>query len=189
METGNGPRAAEKGERIKLLLHVCCGPCSTHVLEQLAPECDVIAYFYNPNIEPEEEYTRRLEAAKQACTGLVEGPCENEKWREAVKGLAGEPEGGERCLVCYRFRLAHCAAQAKERGAARLATTLSVGPAKRATEINRIGEEVAASPGLAFYAADFKKQDGYRRSVELSKEMGLYRQSYCGCSFGRKGER
>ncbi|MHB9030108.1 MAG: epoxyqueuosine reductase QueH [Candidatus Latescibacterota bacterium] len=170
-----------------LLLHICCGPCATHVINSLRREYDVTGFFFNPNIYPAEEYRRRVQAAKTVCerldVNIVEGTYEPECFYEAVKGLEEEPENGARCLVCYRLRLAEAARYAMENGYSLLASTLTVGPMKKAALIDPIGVEEAHRAGLSFRASDWKKKDGFRHSCELSREMGIYRQHYCGCEF------
>ena len=174
----------------RLLLHICCGPCSTAVVERLGPEYGLLGYWYNPNIQPEEEHGRRLEAARrfaaEAGFELVVEPYEPEPWQEAVRGLEDEPEGGRRCEVCYRLRAERAAAEAARRGATHLATTLTIGPQKKAAVINPIGEAAAAAHGLTFVGEDFKKRAGLERSIELSRQHGLYRQDYCGCLHSRR---
>ncbi|MEW5767680.1 MAG: epoxyqueuosine reductase QueH [bacterium] len=179
--------------RPKLLLHVCCAPCAAYVIGQLSQEFEIGAYFYNPNIHPKEEYDLRWEAmekltqALQVSFELAGGKYDPERWLEAVKGLEAEPEGGARCQVCYRFRLEEAAKLAKEKGGDWLATTLTISPHKRAEVINPMGQEVAEQFGLRFYQADFKKKDGFKISCRLSRELKLYRQSYCGCVFSQPG--
>lgn len=171
----------------KLLLHICCGPCSTAVVERLIDDYDITGYFYNPNIHPEEEYCRRLEAAQMALNRFgipfVEGRYNPDAFFEAVKGLEHEPENGLRCPVCYRMRLAATAEYAARNSFDRIASTLTLGPQKKATVINPIGIEAAQSAGVKFIEGDWKKRDGFKRSLELSHEMGMYRQHYCGCVF------
>jgi hypothetical protein len=171
----------------RVLLHICCGPCATHVIEALAKEYGVTGYFYNPNIHPPEEYVRRLEAAREVCARfqvrLVEEPPDHTEFREAVRGLEGEPENGSRCLVCYRLRLGRAAREAARGLHEALATTLTVGPMKKASLVNPIGAEEAEKAGVRFLDVDWKKRDGFRRSCELSRELGIYRQHYCGCEF------
>lgn len=171
----------------RLGLHVCCGGCATVALERLLPRFQVLPYWYNPNLSPPKEHSARLAAARRACEHfrlvLHEGPADFARWRAAVAGLEGEPEGGARCLVCFRLRLERAADWASDRGCRLLTTTLTVGPQKIVEEIHRIGEEVAQEAGLAWVGETFRKADGFRRSVELSQELGLYRQDYCGCAF------
>ena len=171
----------------KLLLHICCAPCSTHVIDVLSRDYEVTGFFYNPNIHPDEEYRRRLREAiryaKIAGVELITGDYDPERWFEAVKGLEGEPEGGRRCRICFEMRLERTAQVARERGFEVFTTTLSVSPHKKADVINEVGRLVAERHGLEFLEADFKKKGGFERSVKLSKQYGLYRQNYCGCIF------
>ena len=181
------PREVTKS---RLLLHVCCAPCSTHVVEVLREDYDVTGYFYNPNIHPENEYKRREEEmrryAREIGIELVCAEYDDARWFEMVRGLEDVPEGGERCFLCYRMRSEKAAQYAKEHGYQFLTTTLSISPHKNAEKINEIGSEVAKRHGLQWYAADFKKRGGFDRSIRMSKEAGLYRQSYCGCIFSQK---
>jgi len=171
----------------KLLLHICCGPCATAVVERLIDDYDITGYFYNPNIHPEEEYCRRLEAAQMALNRFgipfVEGRYEPDAFFKAVKGLEHEPENGLRCPVCYRLRLAATAEYAARNSFDCIASTLTLGPQKKASVINPIGIEAAESAGVEFLEGDWKKKDGFKRSLELSHEMGMYRQHYCGCVY------
>lgn len=171
----------------RLLLHICCGPCATHVIETLVPEYAVTGYFFNPNIHPPEEYRCRLEAAREVCARLcvpfVEEPPDHSDFLEAVRGLEGEPENGARCRVCYRLRIERAARAAALGGYDMLATTLTLGPMKKAALINPIGAEEAEKAGVRFLDTDWKKHDGFRRSCELSRELGIYRQRDCGCEF------
>jgi predicted adenine nucleotide alpha hydrolase (AANH) superfamily ATPase len=174
----------------KLLLHICCAPCSTHVVEVLREDYDLTGYFYNPNIHPKTEYLKREEEMKRYAgkigLDLVCAEYDDARWFEMVKGMEDVPEGGERCFLCYRMRLKKAAQYAAEHGYQLVATTLSISPHKNAVKINKIGPEVADNRGLQFYTADFKKKGGFERSVRMSKEAGLYRQSYCGCIFSQK---
>ena len=171
----------------KLLLHICCGPCATSVIERLSPEYNITGYFFNPNIHPEEEYRRRLDAAqtavRQAEIPCIEGEYEPEMFMQAVRGFENEPENGTRCPVCYRLRLAETARYAALHSLDCIASTLTLGPQKKASVINPIGRETAAAAGLSFVDGDWKKKDGFKRSLELCREIGLYRQHYCGCLF------
>lgn len=173
-----------------LLLHTCCAPCSTYVVELLRPEFDVTAYFYNPNIHPYEEYQIRLGEMKRTCRrlgiDLVEGGYEVEEWFQRIKGLETEKEGGKRCTVCFYLRLDKTAAFARDYDYQYYATTLTISPYKDAKVINQIGKKLQEKYGINFYQADFKKKDGFKRSCQLSKEYGLYRQNYCGCIFSKK---
>jgi len=171
----------------KLLLHICCGPCATSVIERLADDYDLTGFFFNPNIHPEEEYTRRLDAAREVCSRLnvpyITGDYNPDQFFEAVRGLEDEPENGARCKVCYRLRFAETAGLAKERGFDIFASTLTLGSMKKAAVINPIGFEEAEKAGIEFLDGDWKKKDGFKRSCELSHEYGIYRQNYCGCTF------
>lgn len=175
------------GERKKLLLHSCCAPCSTRALELLTGAFDLTVYYYNPNIEPRAEYERRLaEQARLLSTKgipLVEGEWDPAPFLEGAGGLEGEREGGARCFLCYEMRLSGTVRYARENGFDYFATTLTVSPHKNAQKLNEIGFRLAREPGVVFLPTDFKKRGGYQRSVELSKEYGLYRQDYCGCRY------
>lgn len=177
------------GAKPNLLLHVCCAPCSTHVIQLLKHDFEVTTYFYNPNIHPQEEYERRLKEMRVLVekTGvkLIQGEYDLERWFKATKGYEEEREGGKRCEICYRLRLEQTARFAIENGYDHFTTTLSISPHKKAAPINSIGEDLAQKYGLNFYSADFKKKDGYKISCQLSKEYGLYRQDYCGCTYSR----
>ena len=178
-------------ERPRLLLHSCCGPCSSAVIERLAPHFDLTVYYFNPNIQPEEEYRRRLATQRQLVEALggavlVEGEYDPDVFLAAVKGLEAVPEGGKRCTACFRLRLAATARRAAEGGFDFFCTTLSVSPHKDAARLNAISEEMAAAYGVRALPADFKKREGYKRSLELSKEFDLYRQDYCGCLFSKR---
>ncbi len=180
-------------EKTKLLLHICCAPCSTHVVEVLREDYDVTGYFYNPNIHPESEYRHR-EAEMKRYAGKVgiEMVCaeyDDARWLEAVKGMENVPEGGERCFLCYRMRSEKAAEYAREHGYQSFTTTLSISPHKNAEKINEIGSEIAERHGLQWHTADFKKRGGFDRSIRMSKEAGLYRQSYCGCIFSQRAGR
>ena len=169
----------------KLLLHTCCGPCSTAVLERLKDEFDITLFFYNPNILPEAEYQRRLKAQEAAArwvdVSLIAPPYDSARFFAVTAGLEAELEGGARCARCFAFRLEETARRAKAGGFDCFATTLSIGPTKDAALLNQIGTAVSQQYGVPYLPADFKKQGGYQRSVALSKELGLYRQNYCGC--------
>ena len=177
----------------KLLLHICCAPCSTHVVELLSDDYDLTGYFYNPNIHPKSEYLHREEEMKQYARKIgLELTCAEydvARWFQMVKGMEDIPEGDERCFLCYRMRLEKTAQYAKEHHYQFLTTTLSISPHKNAQKINEIGSEVASQHGLQFYTADFKKRGGFDRSIRMSKEAGLYRQSYCGCIFSQREAR
>lgn len=173
-----------------VLLHICCGPCAAPVIESLVSEYAVTGFFFNPNIHPPEEYVRRLEAARDVCgrfdVRFIEEPQDPEKFRVMVRGLECEPENGARCLVCYGLRLERTAREAARGLYDLYATTLTLGPMKKAAVINPIGYEEARRAGVRFLEADWKKHDGFHRSCELSRELGIYRQHYCGCEFSMR---
>ena len=182
-----------RGEgRDTLLLHGCCAPCVTHCYRLLEKDYNVTVYFYNSCIHPKEEYDKRLGAMQQLAEKwdipLIAGPYRPDTWFQRVKGLEAEPEGGRRCTVCYRERLEETARTAAENSFHYFTTTLSISPHKNAADINTIGSRIAEQTGLLFYRADFKKQNGFRESCRLSKQEGLYRQNYCGCTFSRRDE-
>lgn len=171
----------------KLFLHSCCGPCSTVVIERLKSDFDVTVFYFNPNIEPKEEYEKRKNEQKKVCNHfgipLVDGDYDNACWRKFVEGLENEKEGGARCTKCFQFRLQKTAEMAKVKKFDLFATTLSVSPHKNTLVINSVGESISKEVEIPFLAESFKKKDGYLESIQLSKELGLYRQNYCGCSF------
>lgn len=171
----------------KLLLHVCCAPCATEVITRLRDEYEVVGYFDNPNIAPEEEHDRRLLEVQRLSAlwrVLVDAvPYDHERFLAVARGLESEPEGGQRCEACFRLRLRSAARSARANGCTVVASTLTIGPQKRAAVVNAVGREECAAEGLAFLEADWKKRDGYKRSREISSELGLYRQDYCGCEF------
>ena len=179
------------GARPTLLLHSCCGPCSSAVLERLQAHFRLTLFYYNPNIEPEEEYQHRLSEQKRLLSllpfsvPLLECGWEHEKFSVFAQGMAGEPEGGARCLRCFALRLSETARAARENGFEYFTTTLSVSPHKNAEALNRIGEAAGREWGVNYLHADFKKKNGYLRSLQLSKEYGLYRQDYCGCLYSK----
>lgn len=180
--------------RPRLLLHSCCAPCSTAVLEILASAFSLDVFYYNPNIEPEGEYRKRLgeqerllaQAEFAQGVGLIPGEYDNALFRTRAAGMERLPEGGARCEACIRMRMEATAREASRRGYAYFTTTLSVSPHKNAELINRLGEELAEVYSVQYLYGDFKKKDGYRRSIQLSKDYSLYRQNYCGCAFGRQ---
>ena len=179
------------GRRPTLLLHSCCGPCSSAVLERLVEHFQVTVLYYNPNIEPEEEYRHRL-SEQERLLSLLPGnvallPCayDHAAFAAFAEGMADCPEGGERCLSCFALRLTETARQAKAHGFEYFTTTLSVSPHKNADNVNRVGEAAGREAGVKYLMADFKKKNGYLRSLQLSKEYDLYRQDYCGCQYSR----
>ena len=182
------------GLRPSLLLHACCAPCSSYVLEYLSKHFDITLLFYNPNISPEEEYIFRENELKRLIgemplpkdITIISEKYDPEEFYNIAKGLEAFPEGGERCQKCYRLRLSHAAKIAKENGFDYFTTTLSISPYKNAEWLNSIGDEEGARLGVKYLFSDFKKKNGYRRSCELSEKYGLYRQNYCGCEFSKK---
>lgn len=173
----------------KMLLHSCCGPCSTVVIERLKENYDLTIFYCNPNIEPFEEYQKRKSEQQKVCeimnVPFLDFDYDNAGWREFVSGLENEKEGGARCEKCFLFRLRKTAEYAKEKGYQIFATTLSVSPHKNTIVINKVGEEISKEVNIPFLAESFKKKDGYLRSINLSKEFDLYRQDYCGCLFAK----
>ena len=172
--------------RKKLLLHSCCGPCSTAVIERLKEFFDITVFFYNPNIHDKVEYQKRFEEQKKVCEfynlSLIEGDYDDFNFFSLVNGKETEKEGGERCHICYAMRLKKTFEKAKELKFDFFTTTLTVSPLKNAEYINKIGINLDKE---GFLVSDFKKNNGYLRSIELSKELGLYRQNYCGCKFSK----
>ena len=174
----------------KLLLHICCVGCGVYVSQILQRDYDVKLFFYNPNIWPREEYKKRLDEAekiaKQYDLELIKGEYDHDKWLETVQGHENDKEKGERCLICYEFRLKAAAAMAKKLDCQYFTTTLTTSPHKDALAVNKIGEQAAAKNDLKFLSQDFKKHDGFKKSSALSRELGLYRQNYCGCEFSQR---
>ena len=185
----------EKEKRVpRLLLHACCAPCSSYVLEYLSRYFEITVFYYNPNISPEEEYRKRVSEIRRLIGEMkfihpvrfIEGTYEPERFFAMAKGLEDVPEGGERCFRCYRLRLAETARLAQEGDYDFFTTTLSISPLKNAQKLNEIGEELGEIFQVRHLPSDFKKKDGYKRSVELSAEHGLYRQDYCGCVYSKR---
>ena len=182
------------GDKPRLLLHSCCAPCSSAVLETVAPHFALTVYYYNPNIAPREEYQKRVDEQKRLLlqmplpepVNFLEGPYDLDCFLQAVKGLEMVPEGGARCEICFRLRLQKAAEAAKEGGFDFFTTTLTVRKKKNAPLLNQIGEEMAAKYGVRWLPSDFKKKEGYKRSITLSHQYGLYRQDYCGCAFSKR---
>ena len=185
------------GERPELLLHSCCGPCSSYVLEYLTQYYKVTLLWYNPNIWPPEENDKRLHYQRKIINALglkedvsiVIPDYDHDRYLQMVSGLESEPEGGLRCTECFRMRLKEAAEAAERLGIGLYCTTLTVSPHKNAEKINTLGEEIGREHGVRFLPSDFKKRNGYKRSIELSREYDLYRQDYCGCEFAWRGER
>ena len=177
----------------RLLVHVCCAPDALYVFGLLAGDHDLAGFFSNSNIHPREEYLLRLDEARKAArlsgVPLVEDDYDPDGWLALTRKLKDEPEKGRRCDVCYAARLRRTAERAARDGFDAFATVMSLSPWKKAAVMNRIGRQFAARHGLAFLAADFKKKDGFRKSVELSRRNGLYRQDYCGCVYSLEAAR
>ncbi|HHU55217.1 MAG TPA: epoxyqueuosine reductase QueH [Acholeplasmataceae bacterium] len=173
-----------KGSKKRLLLHSCCAPCSSYVLELLKEVFDITIFFYNPNIYPQEEYIKRLsEFNKLYKFPIMEEKYNPNEFNKAIKGLEHIPEGGERCFACYSFRLEKTAQVARKKGYEYFTTTLSISPYKNSKKINEIGYECERKYGVKYLYSDFKKEEGYKKSIILSKELDLYRQEYCGCFY------
>jgi epoxyqueuosine reductase len=183
-------RTEGEGARKGVLLHVCCAPCSTASIVRLQADYEVVLFWCNPNITDAEEHEKRLQGARlyaeRLGLRLVEAPYEPAGWQEAIRGLEDEPEGGRRCDVCFRLRLAAAAEAARVEGIAHFTTTLSISPHKSFEKIAAAGDAVPRQSGVAFLPIDFKKRAGFQRSTELAEEHGLYRQDYCGCEFSRR---
>ena len=198
-----------KGRTPRLLLHSCCAPCSSHCMEYLREYFEVTVFYYNPNSTVREEYEKRLAEEKRLIEAynrqveeedfegmhstpaarrieILQAPYDPEAWFEAVSGLEDCPEGGSRCTVCFEMRLKKAAQAAAEGKFDYFTTTLTISPLKDAQRLNAIGQRMAEKYGTAWLPSDFKKKDGYRRSIELSREFDLYRQDYCGCVFSRR---
>lgn len=176
-----------------LLLHSCCAPCSSYVLEYLSEYFNITILFYNPNISPEQEFIKRADELRRLISEMplknnvkfIEGSYDSDRFYHMSKGLEHMKEGGERCFKCYRLRLEEAAKAAKNGGFDYFTTTLSISPHKNAQILNQIGGELAAKYGVNYLFSDFKKKNGYKRSCELSEEYSLYRQNYCGCVYSR----
>lgn len=174
-----------------LLLHSCCAPCSSYVLEYLSQYFEITILFYNPNIYPPEEYQARVHEEERLIremhfkhpVHMISGTYDSDVYYKAVKGLEKEPEGGARCEKCFELRLSEAAREAKKGGFDYFTTTLTISPLKSAPTLNTIGERIGEEVGVSYLPSDFKKKNGYKRSVELSEEHGLYRQNYCGCVY------
>lgn len=185
------------GQPKTLLLHSCCAPCSSYVLKYLSEYFKITLLYFNPNISPREEYEKRVSEQKRLIKEMpvkypvefIEGRYEPQEYYDAVKGLESEPEGGARCMVCYELRLHEAAKYAAEGKFDYFTTTLSISPLKNAQKINEIGEKVGTEYGVHHLPSDFKKKEGYKQSVELSREYGLYRQNFCGCVFSKGAEK
>lgn len=183
----------KSGERPSLLLHACCAPCSSYVLEYLSKYFKITLLFYNPNISPEAEYNTRLrelerflrDAKLDGKVDILPSKYEPERFFEVARGFEDAPEGGERCKRCFSLRLEESAIAAKDGGFDYFTTTLSISPHKNVELLTRIGEEMSEKYGVKYLYSDFKKKGGYLRSCRLSEEYGLYRQEYCGCVYSK----
>lgn len=190
-------RIQNENKTPRLFLHSCCAPCSSYVLEYLSQYFAVTVFFYNPNISPEEEYRKRVEEIKRMIGEMdfvhpvqfIEGEYCPGDFYSMAKGMEDLEEGGERCFACYRMRMEEAARMAREGGYDYFTTTLSISPLKNAAKLNEIGEELAEIYQVEHLPSDFKKKNGYKRSVELSRQYGLYRQDYCGCVFSKKNKK
>lgn len=182
------------GQVPSLLLHSCCGPCSTYCIQCLSEFFHVTVFYYNPNIYPPEEYTMRAREQQRFIetfetkypVHFVEGVYDPAAFYEMAKGMEHLPEGGERCFACYRQRLRQTAAYAAEHNFDFFTTTLSISPLKNADKLNEIGADLERDYGVKYLYSDFKKKDGYKKSTQLSAEYGMYRQYYCGCIYSKK---
>jgi predicted adenine nucleotide alpha hydrolase (AANH) superfamily ATPase len=174
----------------RLLLHICCAPCSTWSIKALKGEYDIACFFYNPNIQPKEEYDLRLSDARRHCSevrvDLLEGSYDLDEWKVEIEGHEEDPEGGERCEICYAMRLLETARKAAASGFDAFTTTLTISPHKKAETINSVGVDVSRRSRIPFISLDLKKQNGFRKSVDLSRERDLHRQDFCGCVYSRR---
>jgi len=181
----------EKCNIPSILLHSCCAPCSSHVIDTLTPYFNITIFYYNPNIEPFEEYEKRKEEEKRFIKeypninklDIIDCDYDNDKFKSMSKGLEHIPEGGARCIKCYHLRLDATAKKAKELGYDYFGTTLTVSPYKKSDKLNEIGEHLSKEYDIKYLYSDFKKKNGYKHSIELSKKYNLYRQDYCGCIY------
>ena len=184
----------KQGKVPRLLLHSCCAPCSSYVLEYLSKYFEITLYYYNPNIYPIQEYMKRVKEQEKLISEMKfvhpvlfrTGPYEPDEFFRIAKGLEKVPEGGERCFKCFDLRLREAAKGAAAGRYDYFTTPLTISPLKNADKLNEIGEKLAKEYRVAFLPSDFKKKDGYKRSVQLSEEYGLYRQDYCGCIYSRE---
>ncbi len=181
-----------KGLKPKLLLHSCCAPCSSAVIERLKEYFNLTVYYYNPNLDTQEEFDKRVKEQVRICeifgVGFIDAGYDKTSFNRLAVGLESEKEGGARCAKCFSLRLLQSARVAKELGYEYFTTTLSISPLKDAVKLNAVGESAQNEYGVKFLKADFKKKGGYLRSIELSKEYGLYRQNYCGCEFSKHNQ-
>lgn len=184
----------KENKRPKLLLHSCCAPCSSYVLEYLTNYFDITVFYYNPNISSYEEYEKRYKEVQRFIhdfglenkVSFINGSYDNDKYEKLIKGLENETEGGTRCEKCYYLRLEETCRYAKEHGFDYFTTTLSISPYKNSEKLNSIGKKLEDEYDVLYLLSDFKKKNGYKRSIELSREYNLYRQNYCGCIYSQK---
>lgn len=182
------------GHAPRLLLHSCCGPCSTYCIQSLSGHFQITVFYYNPNIYPPEEYELRVQEQARFIrefptkhpVDFVEADYDSERFYAMARGMEELPEGGERCFACYELRLTEAAAYARENGFDFFTTTLSISPFKNARKLNEIGARLEEEYGVRYLFSDFKKKDGYKKSAELSGEYGMYRQDYCGCVYSKR---
>lgn len=174
------------GYKPKLLLHCCCAPCSSAVIERIKEFFEITFYYYNPNIYPQEEYVLRFNEFEKLGVQVVMAEYDHEDFLSKVKDRENEPEGGTRCQICIADRLNKSFEYAKEHGFDVVTTTLSISPHKDCEFINKLGESLEEKFGVKYLHADFKKQNGYLRSIQICKELGVYRQDYCGCEFSKQ---
>mgnify|MGYP002514914992 FL=1 len=187
----------KEGKVPKLFLHSCCAPCSSYVLEYLSEYFEITVFYYNPNIYPPEEYHERAAEQKRFIEqfpakhpiSYIEGEYDTKRFYEMARGLEKVPEGGERCFKCYELRMRESAILAKMGGFDYFTTTLSISPLKNAEKLNEIGEMLESEYGVKHLTSDFKKKNGYKRSIALSAEYNLYRQDFCGCAFSKRDAR
>lgn len=184
----------ESGVKPRLLLHACCAPCSSHVLTVLREIFDITVFFYNPNIQPESEFDFRYDELYRLISEmglsvrLIKGDYDTRRFFEIAASHETDPEGGPRCYGCYRLRLSAAASVAEKEGFDYFTTTLSISPHKNAEWLNKIGEELQKEYGVRYLYSDFKKKEGYKHSIELSRQYNLYRQDYCGCVYSKKAK-
>jgi hypothetical protein len=182
-------RKTVQSNKDKIMLHACCAPCAAYVIDVLSDSYNVTTLFYNPNIQPEKEYNKRLKDMEKLCaltkTELLILDYDVELWNNCIRGLEDEPEGAGRCRVCFDARLEKTAETALQKGFHLFTTTLTVSPHKNSHLINTIGHKKSGKFSIRFLERDFKKNNGYKTSCELSSKYGLYRQKYCGCIFSR----
>lgn len=185
---------AKQGRVPSLLLHSCCAPCSSYILEYLSRFFNITVFYYNPNISPRDEFDKRVAEEKRLVetmtfenpVSVIVGEYDNEIFENIAKGLENLPEGGERCHRCYRLRLEKSAQMAKKMNFDFFTTTLSISPLKNSQILNQIGKEISEKYQVDYFFSDFKKKEGYKRSIQLSNEYNLYRQNYCGCVYSKE---